>query len=303
MKRIHKRILGLCGLALVVAVTIFAAFLPTPETQAISTSVTDTIVVRVIGTKPNIYFTSPGNDYDFLDPNQSFTYNYEHIKEAEFILEYIDEEGHVHTYPLGTRTIPEAEQDQGTGTLNINFEDYGNNYGDYNVKIIGTGVDGDAYENVIAITYWPITGTVEEIEDTGDADVSLDYLANNDEITEIIINVYDENHNLIDVLSPIKVRVPSRKAVIPFSDTNLPKGNYIITITGIGNDGQPLHEPYPMNYYYEPIEVPSTDVPDTGSFFATTNISENDYLITGLLVFGIVGICGIFFIAKDKHKR
>ena len=100
MKRIHKRILGLCGLALVVAVTIFAAFLPTPETQAISTSVTDTIVVRVIGTKPNIYFTSPGNDYDFLDPNQSFTYNYEHIKEAEFILEYIDEEGHVHTYPL-----------------------------------------------------------------------------------------------------------------------------------------------------------------------------------------------------------
>ena len=66
MKKTHKKILGLFGLVLVVAVTVFAAFLPAPKTQAVdTTTVTDTISVRVVGSTPVVNlsgnFWQPGS--------------------------------------------------------------------------------------------------------------------------------------------------------------------------------------------------------------------------------------------------
>lgn len=299
MKRIHKKILGLCGLALVVSVTIFAAFLPTPETQAMS-SVTETVIVRVVGEKPNVYIVDPSDGEDFLNPEQTINYNYENVDEVEFTLEYIDSEGHVTSYPIGTKP---AGEDYGSDSLTINFKNYGGGkYGQYVIKAVGTGPVG-TYENAVSVYYWPVSATAEEDEDTGDADVNLNYQTDNEDIKQLEINVYYPNGELIGVLSGVKVTPPDKTLTIPFSETNLPEGKYIITVTALGADGQPLCDPYPVDFIYSPVAVPDTNVPDTGGLFATTNISQTDYLITGLLVFGIVGTCGIIFIAKDRRKR
>ena len=77
MKRKQKRIVGYFSLVVVFALTIFAAFLPTPEASAANSSVIDTLTVRVIGNSPGAHITNPGNGAVFVGPDQTITYTYE----------------------------------------------------------------------------------------------------------------------------------------------------------------------------------------------------------------------------------
>ena len=44
-------------------------------------------------------------------------------------------------------------------------------------------------------------------------------------------------------------------------------------------------------------------VPNTGGLFESLNISQSDYLITGLIIFFVVGVGGAIFIAKSKNYK
>lgn len=304
MKKAHKKALGVFGLVAVAVMTAFAAFMPVPVTQATS-SLIDTVEIRIIGVSANAYITSPENNTIFTGSEQIMTYNYENVGHITVTIEYVDSGGN--SQPPITIDSFDPTDEYGSGLANIDFDSYGYGYGKYIIRVVGEGNDGLTHEDAISVSYLPVTATVEEDEETSDANVSLNYNENSDDIDTLELNVYDKNGNLITELSPIKVAKPGKNVTIPFSETNLPAGEYIITVTALDENGNPLHEPYELTFNYRPVEVPDTsggeaEAPDTGGFMATLNISKADYLITGLLVFFIVGVVGIYVVAKDKKN-
>lgn len=102
MKRTRKKILGISGLVLVVAVTIVAAMLPGPEASAADdvTGVEDTIQVRVVGAVPRVDITGIDNNEVIVVPNQTFTVDYENVETMKVILTHTALDGTVTEYEL-----------------------------------------------------------------------------------------------------------------------------------------------------------------------------------------------------------
>lgn len=118
MKKTQKRVLGFLGLASVVAVTAVAAYLPGPEASA-TTSVTDTITVRVVGSVPNVTITSIDNGEVITTPRQNFAVNYENVEKLTVKLTHIDLDGNETTYVLDNDR--DVDYQPGTEVYNINF--------------------------------------------------------------------------------------------------------------------------------------------------------------------------------------
>lgn len=311
MRKTQKEIFGLFGLILVAAMTVFAASLPSPNAAAEGSGVVDTVIIRVVGSQPNVYFTSPDNESSFVGPNQIISYNFENIKSAVLTMTYFDGTTTYPPYTLDTMT--DITDQSGTGTYNIDLSSYG--YGEYTINVTGEGPGGVEDFDVITFSYYPITATVEQEEENGDPSVILEYDDNNTDIDRIEINVYDEDGNLVSALSPTTVLPDDKNVLLPFAENNIPAGQYRIETTAYDVNGDPLYSSYGIIHTYEPKVTPAPDeggdeeeeedmvVPNTGGLFETMNISQSDYLITGLMIFFITGIGGAIFIAKSRNSK
>lgn len=299
MRRAQKKAFGLFGLVLVVAMTIFAASLPSPEASAVST-LTDTIVVRVMGDNPRVDITTPG-DRVFTRPNQTVSLTYENVGSLTIKLEVKDKDGITHTYVI--ENIDDIGYVPGDHTVNLNLSNYG--YGDYTVTAIGTGEDGVSDDDVVEFKYIPVTGSIEKggEDENGDPTLVLDYDENSDNIKKIGIVLYDENGNVIENVPPIVVTPPTKNVSIPFNTYDLPPGKYIIEITAYDGDDNVLYREYQIFYVYTPEEKEDIVVPDTGAGSGSLNISRVDYLVTGLLIFFSAGIIGVLFIMRGKKSQ
>ena len=85
MKKTHKKVFGLLGLALVVGMTAVAALLPGSETSAAtSTSFTDTISVRVLDEVPSITVVSPTSGEEIMSRDNPLVINYTNLKNFKY---------------------------------------------------------------------------------------------------------------------------------------------------------------------------------------------------------------------------
>ena len=301
MKKTKKRVLGLLGLILVAITTIFAAFLPGPEAEAANgtTTVTDTIEVRVVGNQPNVEIISDWKENpEVTKSKQSFTFGYNDVRTVSVYLKYTDAEGNSQTYTL----LEDYDADYRKNTtydppILLDLLDYG--YGSYVVTVEGVGFSGEIVSDFVQFEFYPVTGEIEENDDNGLTYLDLDYDTTNEDIHTIKINIYDENGDLVSTMSPITVTAPDTRVELPFSENNLPTGNYRIEISAYNKAGELLYgKPYTLNYYY--VAIP---IPDTGSLFSNLNISKTDYLITGLLIFLSAAGLGIVFTAKNRGRK
>lgn len=303
MRTTHKKVLGFLGLILVVATTVFAATLPSPgASAATTTSVTDNITVRVVGAVPDINITGVENGGVTVSPSQSFGISYENIDTVTVTLQYTDEDGTVHTTVLDALT---PDYEAGTKNYTIDFGDLGYSYGEYVLTVRGIGWNDVADEDIIAFSYYPVYAEATEDEDTGNYIVDLEYDADDGtedggEVASIVINVYDENGNLVDEMSPITVTPPTTSIELPFADLGLPSGTYTVVVSAYDANGEKLYKDYVFTIEYETIEVPNTA--DTGRFLQNLNISKADYLITGLMIFFLVAVAGVVFISRSEKK-
>lgn len=301
MKKTKKRVLGLLGLVLVIITTIFAAFLPGPEASAEGsiTSVTDTISVRVVGSVPDILNVKPINGSVFIYPDQDLSFDYENVEYLTITIRYTDKDDVEHIIPLLEKDDPESFVDYIPGSystpLDLLAEDYG--YGEYRVEIVGIGFNDVKDFETVEFALYPVVGEANEADD-GKVYLDLQYDTENENINTIGINIYDENGNLVNVLSPITVNAPDMRIELPFAENNLPTGNYRIEITAYNAEGKALYKPYTTYYYYEMIPVPNT-----GALFSNLNISRTDYLVTGLMIFFLAAILGIVFIVKGRSNK
>ena len=295
MKRKHKKVVGFLGLIAVAVVTVVAALLPTPNTQA-TTAVTDTITVRVVDNTPEITMISPADGAEFTYPNQEISFDYEDSDTVTATLYYTDNAGEEYTYVL-TGLNPDFEP--GSETLASDLSFYG--YGDFTLTVKGEGLDGVYDEQVTHFSYIPVKPTATEDSNTHDVKVHLDYDPENTDIQKIVIEVKDENGNPVSGLDPVTVYAPETDTTLDFSDADLPAGTYVITVTTYDGEGNIIYQTYTLKIIYEgPKEIP---LPDTGGLFAGMDISTTDYLITGIVIFSMIAIAGIMMLAGKREKK
>lgn len=327
MKKTHKKMFGLFGLVLVVAVTVFAAFLPGPKTQAVN-QVVDTITVRVVGATPaiNISGIDPGSN--IISGSQEINVAYENIEGLSAVIKYIDADGNQYEqtlldnlpvdYVVGVSNI-ELNLETGVysytyqyydatdetikeGSGSAPLEHYG--YGEYTLTVSGDDLNGVPVEKSLDFTFAPFIADVTQ--DGSNVTIDLEYEADDGsgsgtgKVATIIINLYDEDGNPVGP-SPVEIIPPTDTYSFDMSDYGLPTGTYTISIQAYDADGNALYKPYTKQIYYEAESVP---VPDTGGIMGNLNISKTDYIITGLMIFSIVGISGAVFVSKhDKKAR
>ncbi|MDO5451699.1 MAG: hypothetical protein Q4F56_01265 [Candidatus Saccharibacteria bacterium] len=287
MKRKQKKVLGLFGLVMVVAMTFFAAALPGPETSAVAT-LTDTINVKVVGEDFYIKIIEPEDK----------------ASNARTVIVSLERTGEAGDTPETELATIDADFVPGTGQIPLNLDDYG--YGEYTIKVRGEDREGNFWDKMITFSYYPVTVTAEQDNNIeGQVNVDLDYDQNNSDIDKLVINVYDENGNLIEGLSPVEVTPPTTSVPLDFGKYGLESGKYIIAVTAYDTNGNPLYAPYEVLVNYTAGEKSAPDivpVPDTGGIFQNANISTTDYLITGIIMFSLVAIAGIMFAMKDNKK-
>jgi hypothetical protein len=304
MKRAQKKIFGFLGLIFVIVTTIIAAKIPAPVASAIS-SVTDTIVVTVVGSVPDVNVSGITNGEATLEPN-AVTVSYENVTNVEVSAKYTNADGItiskvIDSFPSSYGHDAKSYDLFGAdaGLLGAGF-----GYGKYVINVKGTNESGVYDEDLVSFEYLPLVAELEEDEDTGKIYTDLEYNADDGtedsdgDVAKIIINVYDKDGNLVEGLSPIEVTPPTTKVELPFEKYNVPSGRYTIAITSYDRDNNKLYKPYILTLDYEAVIVPNT-----GGFFRELNISKEDYLVTGLLVFFIVGVVALGIILKDGKKK
>lgn len=296
MKKTHKRVLGLLGILVVTAITALAAFLPVPATQATTTTVVDQINVRVVGTEVEATITEPESGSQFVNPNQTIAYQYANVKYITLTLVHTDASGTTTEYVL----IDAEDVDYATdaGTMDLNLDVYG--YGEYKLYFHGEGVEGLTADDEKVFSYYPVMITAkQDTSDTDYMDVALSYDATNTNIANILVQAYDANGNLVGTTT---VARGATTAQFDFSEED--SGTYTFTATALDASGNALYLPATTTADFKVDAIPVPHTADTGGLFKNANISQVDYLITGMVIFGIIAVAGTVFILKsDKKKR
>ena len=296
MKKSQKKILGLLGLTTVGVVTVVAATMPSPEASAIS-SVTDTITIRVVSNAPNVDVLEPKDGEITSQANQIIKFNYENVNQIRVTLKRKDQYGNELPPKIFDFT---SDGTPGSDSLSLNLADPEYGYGEYTIIISGENGQSLSDEDTMRFTYLPVIVDAEVDQETGDAILDLDYDEENGNIDHFGIVVTDENGNTVVKPSPIIIKTPETEAIIPFSDYDLPAGKYTIATTAYDESGNALYTTYQVFFVYKPVDKEVVPVPDTGGLFQGLNISKSDYLITGLIIFFMVGLAGSVYILKSK---
>ena len=296
MKKKTKKIFGLLGIIAVIGMTVFAISLPSPEANA-TDSITDTIQVRVVGSTPDVNFANIENKSTTVYPNKSFSVIYENIEDYSLTVIYTDKNGEKKTETLDD-FFADYSPDKKDYVLVLTTEDGEKkiyNYGTYELNVEGFGYD--TYDSDDTTFYYlPVVGEIIEDEDTGDYKVELEYADEDDggEVEKIKIIIKDENGKEREII----IEAPKKEAELPLDEFET--GKLTIEIYAYNDtDEEALYDPYILT-----IDYKSVNTPDTGSFTAKLNISKEDYLVTGLITFGIIAIAGMVFLRKtDKNSQ
>lgn len=288
MRKTQKKFFGLLGLSAVAVMTMVAANIPSPGATAIST-VTDTIEVRVVGSTPAATLESTADGKSVTSPTIMVDIRYENA--AKLILRqfYVDE---------GTDigTIEYNNLDSSTGQIS-NIGLTVSNYGEYKISVEAIGLDGvPSPEDYITFKYLPVTASYEVDPITGDYSVKVDSASD---------EVYSVDFYIGNTLIATQNRAQFENGeVVPLNFDK--KGTYQIMIVAKNARGETLYIPLVITIDYDPGTVPDAGTPDTGSFFRNLNISSEDYLTTGLIVFFVLGIVAIGIVLsgrRDDSKR
>lgn len=286
MKRAKKRILGFFGLSLVAAMTFVAALMPGPEASAL-TSITDTLQIRVVGSVPNATFAQPSENITTTNPEQWLSILYENVTSVKVMLSYTDKDDETHESVFAIYDGLDYYAGQQNTNLDLSGPSYG--YGKYVFSLYGVGYEGSEVPlDSVSITYLPIIASASQNEDDGLIDLMVNEHSNEVETVEIYVDgelIKTAKKDELD--NTIKLSLGSRKT-----------GDYNLLLVARDSEKNQLHKSYKTTVHYDTIYVP-----DTGRFFRDLNISREDYLVTGLIIFFIFGIVAFGIVAKGGRRQ
>lgn len=292
MKKKTKNFLGILGLSVVALLTGIAINVPSPDAIATS-SITDTITVRVVSSDASVGITSPPNNAVFVDPNQKLNFNYANIEDLVITLYVTDANNIQHEYPIYSRG--DLDYQPGEEEILLDLTEYG--YGDYIIEAEGNGF-GEAFSSdSVAFKYVPMTADLEQ-KDDGSYWEHLTY--DHSVVQSVKIEIFKaDDPNMTNPLWSNEYSNGEKDVKLPFGeDENVSEAQkYIIRITpySYGPIKTPLYKPI-----LQELETENIIVPDTGAFFKGLNISRADYLITGLVIFAAFAAFAFVFTMKRR---
>ncbi len=141
-------------------------------------------------------------------------------------------------------------------------------------------------------------------EDNGDPIVDVDF---DKDVAKLALEIYDKDGNKLND-EPIIVKNEDEELsygketlTLPLGSYGVPSGDYYVKIIAYDEAGEPLDSPYDtFKIVYEKPESPA--VPDTGRFLSSLGISRTDYIITGVLAFGLIALVGLMILGKKQKK-
>ena len=160
------------------------------------------------------------------------------------------------------------------------------------------------------------TTDVTKSNDNGDTNVEVE--TNIDNVTTIEAYVYDKDGNIVRIVRADRetgtVYVYDKDGNLLFTIPNgfrsdrdltipmdgLDSGDYATVITYKDANGKIIGDSKNVKISYE--DGKAVVVPDTGSFFQGFNITREDYLITGVVVFTLVGAVAFGITMKKKKS-
>ena len=246
MKKTKKRVFGLLGLAIVAAITVFAAFLPAPNASAVDGSTV--LRVRVIGDIPDVTITDgpvsvvPQSPTPIVTDNeQSFTYINEKVGHIVVTLHYTDNDGNSSDYTLRDYDV---DYTPGCLTIDLDLDDYG--YGNYIITVSGDGQYG-ADEDSISFDYVPVS--IDAEQPAIDKDPIATYVYDANKTDSAVLNVYTDDGTLISTLANIPVTIGEYTTTLPFKANDMEKGYYKVEIVTYDEHGDEIGRAIDRFYY------------------------------------------------------
>lgn len=246
MKNTKKRVFGLLGLAIIAAITVFAAFLPAPNAAAADSSTV--LRVRVLGDIPDVTITDgpvsvvPSSPTPIVTTSeQSFTYINEKVDHVVVTLHYEGRDGNSSDYTLDDYYVDYVA---GGKTIDLNLDDYG--YGTFTITVTGDGQYGYD-EDTISFDYVPIT--IEAEQPAIDEDPIATYFYDATKTDSAVLNVYTDEGVLIPELSDIPVTIGEYSSTLPFEANNMPVGYYRVEIVTYDDNGDEIGTAIDRFYY------------------------------------------------------
>ncbi len=246
MNKTKKRVFGLLGLAIVAAITVFAAFLPAPNAAAADAGTV--LRVRVLGDIPDVTITDgpisvvPHSVTPIVtSKDQSFTYINEKVGHIVVTLHYDDKNGHTSTHILDEYDIDYIAD---TRTINLDLDNYG--YGNFIITVSGDGRYG-ADEDTIMFDYVPVD--IEAEQPAIDEDPVATYVYDTNKTDSAVLNVYTDEEELITSLADIPVTIGEFSSILPFEANGMEEGFYKVEIVTYDNNGDEIGRDIDRFYY------------------------------------------------------
>ena len=328
MKKTKKQLLGLAGLAAVGVMTAVAYAMPTPDAAAAEQTTYECndsdsdpnndcakgdggaqVQVRVSEGNPAITITSPQDGSNLSDSDVKVAGTYSEVTKIDFYLTYKKNNGVTSddvTHRVDLDSFTPTETSSGTYAFNVDIAQYGQ--GDYTLHVLAQGYNGATREDTTTFSYRAMTVEVDP-ETTPNGDPSVD-ITIDDQVDKVMVQVYNKNEPLfkdengdpkfIEVSrDDIDLATGKIKVHLPFEENGAEAGEYtVVSVAYDRNNDIVSMVTTPLNY--KPV-VP--DVPNTSAgFFADLNITHIDYLITGLIVFGLVAGFALYLVCRKSRR-
>lgn len=285
MKKTQKKYLGFAGLLAVAGMTTVAANIPSPEAKAIS-AITETIEVRVVGDTPAVSLESAVDGKSISSSTFALDLNYENATKVTLYRTLVgSDEG-----PVQIAVFDDLNYDAGS-LRNLKFSL--DKYGKYIITAEAIGYDNaPAPEEYIKFDFVPVVASLGTNPVTGKYEVAIDSYG--EDVKEIKIYLGD---TLLNTLSYNEF-----SDITAFSLAGQPSGTYMVKVVARNASGETIYIPFEIEIKYEATVVPDAGSPDTGGLFRNLNISREDYMITGLIVFFVLGIVAFGIVAKGRRS-
>ena len=286
MKKTQKTIFGFLGLLTVVAMTVIATAIPSPGASA--NSMTDTINVRVVGSVTNVKFKKPSENTITTNDVISFAFDYENASSARLALSYTNKNGDTVSLP-DYESYPDLDYGAGTENGSFNIPAHGLSYGKYVLSLYAKGAEGtEVFYDSVSVEYIPVIAEAEQNEDDGLVDLDLSDFT--DEVEKVDIYVDGE------LIATVDKNDFDETVKLDFGERT--SGEYKIEVIAKDAENKTLYKAYEINVHYEGLEAPNT-----GFFFQGLNISKEDYLITGLIIFFVFGVVAFGIVARGSKRK
>ncbi len=313
MQKTKKQLLGFVGLATVGIMTAVAYAMPAAaaEDEPLTGTGDVNVVVTVPTQEGSGKITLPVDGRVETEPETEIAYMYNEIGNAKLYIEYKDQNNNIVRKLLDDFT-PDEPYSAGERRLTVNLLDYSEKENDYKLILQVTNREGASTgDDIVTFSYRVMTANFEKKPaSNGDPILNIDI---NSEVDKVYVYIYDKNGeplitdedgNEVPVLvnrDDIDPATGLITKVLPFAENEAANGKYTAVVVAYNAKGN-IISMVSLDTEYTFVNPDLPETPNTGFTIGDLNISRVDYLITGLIVFGVVAGFALYLVYRKSRR-